>query len=377
LAKEDYYDVLGVPRGASADEVKKAYRKLARELHPDVNKAPDAEERFKTINEAYSVLGDPERRAKYDQYGHSAFDNAGQGGFGDFGGFGGFGGFDDLGDIFSEFFGGGFGARQTNRPQRGADLRYDMTIEFEEAAFGTEKEISIPRTEICSHCHGNQAEPGTPITTCPECNGSGQVRYVQQTPLGQFASTRICSRCSGEGKTFETPCKVCHGSGTQRKMSKITVSIPAGIDDGQSLRLGGRGESGLRGGPPGDLLVLVRVKPHEYFRREGRNVVCEAPISFVQASLGDEIQVPTLEGNVSVRIPEGTQSGKTFRLRNKGIKDVRGSGRGDQLVKIKVLTPEKLTARQKELLREFAKEGGGELPEESKGFFERMKDALR
>ncbi len=374
MAKEDYYDVLGVPRGASEDEIKKAYRQLARNLHPDVNKAPDAEEKFKEINEAYSVLSDSERREKYDQYGHSAFENGGQGGFG---GFGGFDGADIFGDLFGDLFGGGFGARQANRPQRGADLRYDLTIEFEEAAFGTEKDISIPRTEICGHCHGNQAEPGTPITTCSECNGSGQVRFVQQTPLGQFASTRICSRCRGEGKTVTTPCSVCHGSGTQRKMSSIHVNIPAGIDDGQSLRLGGRGESGHRGGPPGDLLVLVRVKAHEFFRREGRNVILEAPISFVQASLGDEIQVPTLEGNVNLRIPEGTQSGKVFRLRNKGIKDVRGSGRGDQLVKVKVLTPEKLTTRQKDLLREFATEGGGETPEESKGFFERMKDVLR
>ncbi len=374
MAKEDYYNVLGVPRGASEDEIKKAYRKLAREVHPDVNKEPGAEETFKAINEAYSVLGDPERKAQYDQYGHAAFENAGQGGFG---GYGGFGGFDDLGDIFSEFFGGGFGGRQTNRPQRGADLRYEMTVEFEEAAFGTEKDISIPRTEICDHCHGNQAEPGTPITTCSECNGSGQVRYVQQTPLGQFASTRTCSRCRGEGKTFETACKICHGSGTQRKMSKINIKIPAGIDDGQSLRLAGRGETGQKGGPPGDLIIFVRVKPHEFFRREGRNVVCEVPVSFVQASLGDDVEVPTLEGKVNLRIPEGTQSGKVLRLRNKGIQDLRGSGRGDQLVQIKVVTPQKLTAKQKDLLREFAKEGGGDLPEESKGFFERMKDAWR
>ncbi|HHT89694.1 MAG: molecular chaperone DnaJ [Bacillota bacterium] len=373
MAKEDYYDVLGVPRGASDDEIKKAYRKLARELHPDVNKEPDAEERFKTINEAYSVLGDPERRAKYDQFGHSAFDNLGQGGFGDFGDFADFGGF---GDLFSEIF-GGFGGRQAHRPQRGADLRYEMTVEFEEAAFGAEKEISIPRTEICDHCHGNQAEPGTPITTCPECNGSGQVRFVQQTPFGQMASTRTCSRCRGEGKTFSTPCTVCHGAGTQRKMRTINVKIPAGIDDGQSLRLAGRGETGQRGGPPGDLLVLVRVKPHQLFRREGRNVVYELPISFVQASLGDEIQVPTLEGTVNLRIPEGTQSGRMFRLRGKGIQDVRGSGRGDQLVQVKVVTPQKLTAKQKELLRQFAQEGGGDLPEENKGFFERVKDALR
>ncbi|HBG01468.1 MAG TPA: molecular chaperone DnaJ [Firmicutes bacterium] len=374
MAKEDYYDVLGVPRGASADEIKKAYRQLARELHPDVNQEPGAEERFKTINEAYSVLGDPERKEKYDQFGHSAFDNVGQGGFGNFGDFGDFGGF---GDIFSEIFGGGFGGRQTNRPQRGVDLRYEMTIEFEEAAFGTEKDISIPRTEICGHCHGNQAEPGTPITTCSECNGSGQARYVQQTPFGQMASTRTCPRCRGEGKTFATPCTVCHGAGTQRKMSTINVKIPAGIDDGQSLRLAGRGETGHRGGPPGDLLVLVRVKPHKFFRREGRNVVYEIPITFVQASLGDEIEVPTLEGKVNLRIPEGTQSGKVLRLRGKGMQDVRGSGRGDQLVQIKVVTPQKLTAKQKELLREFAQERGGDLPEETKGFFERMKDALR
>jgi molecular chaperone DnaJ len=371
LAKEDYYDVLGVPRGASADEIKRAYRKLARELHPDVNKEPGAEERFKTINEAYSVLSDPERRQQYDQFGHAAFDDIPPGGF-DFGGFG----FDDLGDIFSEFFGGGFG-RPSNRPQRGADLRYELTIEFEEAAFGAEKEISVPRTEICSHCHGNQAEPGTPITTCPDCHGSGQVRYVQQTPLGQFTSTRTCSRCRGEGKTFDTPCSVCHGSGTERRMTTVSVTIPAGIDNGQSLRLRGRGEAGQRGGPPGDLLILVRIKPHDVFRREGRNVVVEVPISFVQASLGDEIKVPTLEGSVNLRIPEGTQSGRIFRLRNKGIRDVRGPGRGDQLVKIRVVTPEKLTPRQKELLREFAKAGGADLPEESKGFFERVKDALR
>jgi molecular chaperone DnaJ len=372
LAKQDYYDVLGVPRGASDDDIKKAYRKLARELHPDVNQEPGAEEKFKTINEAYSVLGDPERRAQYDQFGHAAFDNAGAGGFGGFGGFGDFG---DLGDLFGDIF--GFGGRQTNRPQRGADLRYEMTIEFEEAAFGVEREFSIPRTEICDHCHGNKAEPGTPITTCPECNGSGQIRYVQQTPLGQFASTRTCPRCSGEGKTFEKACTVCQGVGTQRKTSTVNVKIPAGVDDGQMLRLAGRGEAGYRGGPPGDLLISIRVRPHEVFRREGRNVLCEVPISFVQATLGDEIDVPTLDGVVKMRIPEGTQSGKVLRLRNKGIQDVRGHGRGDQLVQVKVITPQKLTAKQKELLREFAKAGGGDLPEEAKGFFGRMKDALR
>lgn len=373
MAKQDYYDVLGVPRGASQEEIKKAYRKLARKLHPDVNKEPGAEERFKTINEAYSVLGDPEKRAQYDQFGHAAFEEPGQGGFGGFGGFG----FDDLGDLFSEFFGGGFGPRQTQRPRRGADLRYELTIEFEEAAFGTETEITIPRTVICEHCHGNQAEPGTPIVTCPDCSGSGQIRTVQQTPFGQFATTRTCPRCQGEGKTFEQPCTVCHGSGTERKMSRVTVKVPGGIDDGQTLRLAGKGEAGYRGGPPGDLLIALRVKPHKFFRREGYNVLYEASISFVQAALGDEIEVPTLDGDVKLRIPEGTQSGRVLRMRGKGIPHLRGSGRGDQLVQVKVVTPTKLTAKQKELLREFAKAGGADLPEENKGFFERMKDAWR
>ena len=373
MAKEDYYDVLGVPRVASDEEIKKAYRKLARKYHPDVNQDPGAEDRFKVINEAYAVLGDPERRAQYDQFGHAAFDDMGPGGFGGFGGFG----FEDLGDIFSEFFGGGFGTRQSHRPQRGADLRYEVVVSFEQAAFGLETDLTIPRTEICEHCHGNQAEPGTPIVTCPECHGSGQVRFVQQTPFGQIATTRTCTRCQGEGKTFDTPCTVCHGSGTQRKTATVKVKIPAGINNGQSLRLAGKGEAGYRGGPPGDLLVSVRVKPHELFRREGQNVILETSISFVQAALGDEIEVPTLDGNVKLRIPEGTQSGRVLRLRGKGIPHLRGSGRGDQMVHIKVVTPTKLTAKQKELLREFAKAGGTDLPDENKGFFERMKDALR
>jgi molecular chaperone DnaJ len=371
LAKEDYYDILGVPRGATDEEIKKAYRKLARKYHPDVNKEPGAEERFKQINEAYSVLGDPEKRAQYDNFGHAAFEDAGQGGFGGFGF-----GFEDLGDIFSEFF-GGFGPRQSHRPQRGADLRYELTISFEEAAFGTETEITIPRTEVCEHCGGNRAEPGTPIVTCPECRGTGQVTYTQATPFGHFTSTRTCGRCLGEGRTFDTPCSVCYGSGTQRKMSRVKVKVPPGINDGQSLRLAGKGEAGVRGGPPGDLFVVIRVKPHELFKRQGQNVILEVPISFVQAALGDEIEVPTLEGPVKMRIPEGTQSGRVLRLRGKGIPHLRGAGRGDQLVEIRVVTPTKLTAKQKQLLREFAKAGVENPPDENKGFFERMKDALR
>lgn len=376
MAKRDYYDVLGVPRNASDEEIKKAYRKLARRLHPDVNKEPDAEEKFKEINEAYAVLGDPERRQQYDQFGHAAFDQMGKGGFGGFEDFGGFG-FDDLGDLFSEVFFGGFGGRQATRPQRGADLRVEVTIEFEEAAFGTEKDLSVTRTETCHHCHGNRAEPGTPIVTCPDCNGSGQVRTVQQTPFGRMTSTRTCGRCGGEGKTVETACTVCHGSGTVRKTSQINVQIPAGIDNGQVLRITGRGDVGYRGGPPGDLLVSVRVKPHEFFRREGRDIFCEVPISFVQAALGDEIEVQTLDGAVKMRIPEGTQSGRIFRLRNKGIQSLRGGGRGDQLVEVRVVTPHKLTKQQKDLLREFAKAGGAEVPDENKSFFKRVKDAWR
>lgn len=377
MAKQDYYEILGVSRGASQDEIKKAYRRLAREYHPDVNNEPGAEERFKEINEAYEVLSDPDKRAKYDQFGHAAFDNAGTGS-GGFGGFGGFGGtpFDDLGDIFDMFFGGG-GGRDNLRPQRGADLRYDLTIDFVEAAFGAEKVIEIPRTDLCSHCHGNQAEPGTPIKSCPDCNGTGQVRFAQQTPFGRVTSTRTCSRCGGEGKTYEKACTKCHGSGRERKISKINVKIPAGIDNGQIIRVAGKGEAGFRGGPAGDLQILVHVRPHEFFKRQDNNIICEVPISFVQAALGDEIEVPTLEGPVKMRIPEGTQNGKIMRLRGKGIQDLRGYGKGDQLCHIRVVVPTKLTPKQKEILRQFAKESGENNPDEAKSFFERVKDALR
>ncbi len=374
MAKQDYYETLGVSRDASQEDIKKAFRSLARKYHPDVNDDPGAEERFKGINEAYRILSDEEARAQYDQFGHAAFENggAGQG----FGGFGGFGGFDDLGDIFADMFFGG-GGRQQRRPRRGNDLRYDLTIEFEEAVFGTEKSIQIPRTEICSHCHGNQAEPGTPLKTCPDCNGAGQVRSVQQTPLGHIQTSRVCSRCAGEGKIYETACKVCNGQGRQRKTNVINVKIPAGIDDQQIVRVGGKGEAGTNGGPYGDLQIYVRVKPHKFFEREGNDIICEIPITFVQAALGDEIEVPTLEGSVKMRISEGTQSGRIMRLRGKGVSDVRGYGRGDQLVKIKVVTPTKLSNKQKEILREFAEVGGDSIPEETKSFLDKVKDALR
>jgi len=375
LAKRDYYEILGVSQGASQDEIKKAYRQLARKHHPDVSKEEDAEERFKEINEAYKVLSDPEQRQKYDQFGHAAFEEAGmgQGGFGGFGG--GFGGFDDLGDIFDTFFGGGGGGRP--RARQGADLRADLTIEFEDAAFGKKQTITVNRVVVCEHCHGNKAEPGTPIKNCPDCGGAGKIQGVQQTPFGRMNVSRTCSRCHGEGKIHETPCKECNGQGRLRKPEKIEVDIPAGIDDGQVLRIGGKGDAGDLGGPPGDLNIVIRVRPHKVFTRRNNDVLCTVPITIVQAALGDEIEMPTLEGPVNMRIPEGTQSGKTMRLRGKGIRDVRGHGRGDQLVTIHVETPTKLTERQKELLREFAKERGETHPEESRSFFDRVKDALR
>ena len=242
---------------------------------------------------------------------------------------------------------------------------------------GSKTSVEVPRTVVCDHCHGNQAEPGTPIKNCPDCQGTGQMRYVQNTPLGQFATTRTCTRCRGEGKVVETPCRECGGAGTVRRSSRLKVKIPAGIDNGQFVRLAGQGEAGYRGGPPGDLLIVVHVRPHELFTRQGNDVLCEVPISFVQAALGDEIEVPTLDGPVKLRVPEGTQSGKVMRLRGKGVQDVRGYGRGDQLVTLRVVTPTKLTPKQKELLREFAQESGQDVQTGSKGFFERMKDALR
>lgn len=379
MAKQDYYETLGVSRDASEEEIKKAYRSLAREYHPDVNHEPGAEEKFKEINEAFRVLGDSERRAQYDRFGHDAFKNGGMGqgfggfGFEDLGDIFGFGGFEDL---FGDMFYGG-GAAQRSRPRKGADLRYDITIDFKEAAFGTEKTIEFNRTEICSHCHGNRAEPGTPIKTCPDCNGTGQVRTVSRTAFGQIQTNRICSRCNGEGKTHEKACTACNGQGTIRRKNKLNVKIPAGIDNGQIVRIPEKGEAGSHGGPYGDLQLFVRVRSHKLFTREGNDVICEIPITFVQAALGDEIEVPTLEGMVKMRIAEGTQNGRLMRLRGKGIPDVRGFGRGDQLVKIKVITPTKLTNKQKQILREFADARGQSHPDESKSFFDKVKDALR
>lgn len=380
--KRDYYEVLGVSKGASDDEIKKAYRKLAKKYHPDMNPGDkEAEAKFKEVNEAYSVLSDEQKRARYDQFGHAGVDpNYGAGGPG-----GPFGGFDmgdiDLGDIFGSFFGGGGfggfggGGARRNGPQKGESLRTNLTITFEEAAFGCEKELSLNRTEECDECHGSGCQPGTTAETCPDCRGTGVVRVQQRTGGFAFSSTAACTRCRGTGKIIHSPCKSCGGSGSVKKSKRITVTIPAGIDDGQAVSLRGQGNAGKNGGPAGDLIVGVRVKPHPQFRRDGTTVLYEQPVSFFQAAMGAELEIPTIDGKVKYTLPAGTQTGTTFRLRGKGIPELRGRGRGDQYVTIRVQVPTSLNSEQKEALRAFAQAMGEEVPEESglKGFFDKRK----
>ncbi len=358
--KRDYYEVLGLKKGASEDEIKKAYRKLAKENHPDLHPGDRAcEERFKEIGEAYEVLSDPEKKERYDQYGHAAFDpNSGfGGGFGDFGDFG------DLGDILGNIFGGGFGfggaARSRTAPQKGESLRVRLAIGFEEAAFGCAKEITIPRIEDCEDCGGTGCKSGTSAESCPDCGGTGQVRVQQRTPFGVMASTADCRRCGGTGKLIKDPCPKCSGKGKVRRQRTISVNIPAGIDDGQTISLRGQGHAGVNGGPKGDLLITVSVRAHPLFERDGSSILYEMPISFVQAALGAEVEVPTLDGKVKYTIPEGTQTGTTFRLRGKGIPYLNGSSRGDQYVTVNIETPKNLTKEQKELLRKFGEATGG------------------
>ena len=381
--KRDYYDVLGVGKSADATEIKKAYRKLAMKYHPDKNPGDkEAEEKFKEINEAYEVLSDETKRNNYDQFGHEGVNGQGFGGAGGFGGQG-FGGFDDIfGDIFGDMFGGGFGGGRPRRrgPERGADIRQRINISFEEAAFGKEVKVKINRSEECDECHGSGAKPGTSKKTCPTCNGSGQVQSVQRTPFGNIASTRTCATCNGEGEVIDSPCSKCHGKGSIRKTKTIEVDIPAGIDEGQMIKLSGQGELGTRGGPRGDLYIEVSVNVHQLFTREGYDVYLEMPITFAQATLGDEIQVPTLDGKVQYQVPEGTQTGTVFRLKGKGIPKLRSNVRGDQYVKVTVEIPKKLNDKQKELVRQFAKECGEEVHERQKslsdkidGFFKNLK----
>ena len=383
MSKRDYYEVLGVSKTATQDELKKAYRKLARKYHPDLNKDnAEAAEKFKECNEAYSVLSDEQKRAQYDQFGHAAFENGGMGGGGGFGGAGGFGGFGGSGmeDIFDMFFGGqggrGGGSSKAG-PQRGADLRFDLEISFEEAAFGLEKEINLYRDEVCDHCHGEGAEPGSKVETCPECNGSGYVRFTQNTMFGQMVNERPCSRCKGEGKIISEPCKECRGKGTVKRNKKLKVKIPAGVDNGSRLRVSNEGEAGAKGGPSGDLYVYLYVKPHKFFERDGTTVLCEVPINIVQATLGADIKVPTLDGQVTMKIPEGTQPGKVMRIKGKGLPSLRNSSRGDQLVRIKVVVPTKLSDKQKDALRKFADISKDNINPEEKSFMDKVKDFFK
>ncbi|MGL5069220.1 MAG: molecular chaperone DnaJ [Sarcina sp.] len=358
MAKRDFYEVLGLEKGASEDEIKRAFRKLAVKYHPDKNKGnAEAEEKFKEINEAYQVLSNPEEKAKYDQFGHDGMN----GGFG--GGAGGFGGFDmgdmnGFGDIFETFFGGGGGfgggsGRRKNGPRRGDDLEYSLTITFEEAMTGVEKEFNITRTENCETCKGSGAKPGTSKKTCSKCNGAGQIRVQRQTPLGSFMSTASCDACGGKGETIDTPCTDCRGKGTVRKQRKITVNIPAGVDTGNILTLRGQGEHGANGGPAGDLYVRISVKPSSVFKRDGANIYYTYKISMTRATLGEEITVPTIDGNVKYTVPAGTQPGTRFRLKGKGAKRVNSTLRGDQFVDVVVEIPKNLSKEQSEALKAF------------------------
>ena len=373
MSKRDYYEVLGVSKSASKDEIKKAYRKLSKQYHPDINKEPDAADKFKEIKEAYEVLSDEQKKAHYDQFGHTD-PNQGFGGFGgqDFGGFGGFE------DIFSTFFGGGGGRRRDpNAPRQGADLQYTMTLSFEEAAFGKETEVEIPREENCDTCHGSGAKPGTKVETCSTCGGSGQINVEQNTAFGRMVNRRACHVCKGTGKQIPHKCSTCSGEGKVKKRKKIQVKVPAGIDDGQQLRVSGQGEPGVNGGPAGDLYVVFHVRDHEFFERDGDDIYCEMPITFAQAALGDEIEVPTLHGKVKLKVPAGTQTGTRFRLKGKGISNVRGYGQGDQHVVVLVVTPKKLTEKQKQLLREFSEISGQSPDQQEDGFFSKVKRAFK
>ena len=372
MSKRDYYDVLGIAKSASKEEIRKAYRSLSKKFHPDLNKEANAEEKFKEVTEAFEVLSDDSKKANYDQYGH-VDPNQGFGGFGGGGGAEGFG-FDD---IFSTFFGGNGRRRDPNAPRKGDDLQYSMTIDFMEAVFGKETEIEVPKEEVCDTCDGSGAKKGTSAKTCSHCNGSGQISVTQNTPLGQMVNRRACPHCQGTGKIIPEKCTTCHGDGRVTKRKKIKITIPEGVDDGQQLRVSGQGEAGHNGGPSGDLYIVFRVKSHEKFIREGDDVYLELNLSFPQAALGDEIEVPTVQGNVKLKVPAGTQTGTKFRLRGKGIKNVHGRGIGDQHVVVKVNTPKKMSEKQKELMREFAAIGGDSPEEYSSTLFDKIKRSIK
>jgi len=362
--KKDYYESLGLGKDASDAEIKKAFRQQAKKFHPDVNPGnARAEARFKEINEAYEVLSDSDKKARYDQFGHAGVDpNFGGGAGGPFGGFGGgFGGMDfDLGDIFGSIFGGGGGTstRNRNAPRKGERVRASVLVTFEEAAFGCEKEVSVQRVETCDDCMGSGCKKGTTAEKCPDCQGRGVVTTQQRTPFGVMQSTADCPKCSGRGKIIHQPCEKCKGLGMVRRNRTIKVNIPGGIDNGQTISMRGQGSAGVNGGEPGDLFVTISVKRHEFFERDGTSVLLGLPISFVQAALGAEVEVPTLDGKVKYTIPAGTQTGTIFKLKNKGISNLRGSGRGDQFITVTVKTPTSLNSEQKDLLIKYAEAGG-------------------
>jgi molecular chaperone DnaJ len=369
MTDRDYYEVLGVGRGASNEEIKKAFRRLAREYHPDVNNSPDSEERFKEINEAYAVLSDAEKRAAYDRFGHAGVRGAG-GVNVDFD-------FPDFADIFGEFFGFGRTSRRArNVPRRGADLQYRVDLTFEESVFGVEKEIDVTRDEVCETCNGSGAEPGTSPVRCATCGGSGEVRQARQTILGSMVQVTTCPTCRGSGETIDTPCHACSGRGLQRRTRKKVVSIPAGVDTGNQIRLAGEGQPGVNGGPQGNLYLTINVKPHRYFRRRDDDILLDLDINVAQAVLGAEVEIPTVDGLDKLKIPTGTQPGKVLRLRNKGVPHLRSNGRGDQLVVINVDIPARLSSEQRQLFEKLAETLGSEVRPQERSFFDWLKDTL-
>lgn len=380
MAKRDLYEVLGVSKSASDDEIKKAYRKLSKKYHPDINKEAGAEEKFKEVAEAYEVLSNADKRAAYDQYGHASTDpnfGAGGGGFGGGGFGGGFGG-GGFEDIFESFFGGGGGrSYNPNAPRQGEDLQYSLNLEFEEAIFGKETTISYNREEECKTCHGDGAKPGTNPVTCSKCHGTGSLNVERNTPLGRVMTRQTCDVCHGTGQEIKEACPTCHGSGHTKDKHTVKVTVPAGVEDGNQMRLNGQGEAGKNGGPYGDLYVVFRVKASKEFERNGSEIYYELPINFVQATLGDEVEVPTVHGKVKLKIPAGTQTGTNFRLRGKGAPKLRGTGTGDQHVKVKLVTPKNLSKEQTDLLRQFAQTSGMKVEEQDGSIFDKVKDAFK
>lgn len=378
-SNRDYYDVLGVSRDASEAEIQKAYRRLSKKYHPDLNKAPDAEAKFKEVNEAYEVLKDKQKRAQYDQFGQAGV-NGQQGGFGGagsnpYGDFSGFGGFSD---IFSDLFNGGAQQRHVDptAPQRGEDIDYTMTIDFMDAINGKNTQINYDRNETCPTCKGSGAEPGTHPIICDKCHGTGYMTVTQQSMLGVIQRQVVCDKCNGRGEIIEHPCKTCHGAGTLNKREKLDVKVPAGIDNGQQIRLSGQGEAGKNGGPYGDLYIVIRIKPSKEFTRHGTTIYTTIPISFAQASLGDKISVDTVHGKANLTIPAGTQPGTKFTLRDQGVPNIRGNGNGDQITTVDVQIPKKLNDKQKQALVDFVHASGDSISPQEKNFFERLKDSF-